>query len=160
MWMPLRQFLRPNTYFLNAEPEDTITVPGNATAVMTMTAYNHLNGSIYAAASRGYNSRSQIKPDLAAPGVNITGPGLRNNFVTKTGTSVAAAHSAGIMALFIQWNVENYNIGLFYAEQIQSLFLKSAVRDEEFQYPNPVWGSGIMNIARVFNEFQVTNLPD
>ncbi len=159
MWMPLRQFLRPETYFLKAEPENTITVPGNASLVMTMTAYNHLNGSIYASASRGYNARNQIKPDLAAPGVNITGPGLRNNFVTRTGTSVAAAHCAGIIALFLQWDIENYSIGIFYAAQIQSLFLKSAIRDAEFQYPNPVWGYGIINIERVFDGFRVTNFP-
>lgn len=159
MWMPLRQFLRPETYFLKAEPEDTITVPGNAPLVMTMTAYNHLNGSIYASASRGYNSRNQIKPDLAAPGVNITGPGLRSNFVTKTGTSVAAAHCAGMMALFLQWNIENYNISIFYAAQIQSLFLKNAIRDDGFQYPNPVWGYGIINIERVFDGFRVTSFP-
>lgn len=159
MWMPLRQFLRPETYFLKAEPENTITAPGNASLVMTMTAYNHLNGSIYASASRGYNARNQIKPDLAAPGVNITGPGLRNNFVTRTGTSVAAAHCAGIIALFLQWDIENYGIGIFYAAQIQSLFLKSAIRDTEFQYPNPVWGYGIINIERVFDGFRVTNFP-
>lgn len=159
MWMPLRQFLRPQTYFLKAEPENTITIPGNASLAMTMTAYNHLNGSIYASASRGYNARNQIKPDLAAPGVNITGPGLRNNFVTRTGTSVAAAHSAGIMALFLQWNIENYGIDLFYAGQTQSLFLKSGVRDAGLEYPNPVWGYGIINVERAFEEFRVTSFP-
>lgn len=157
MWMPLRQFLRPSTYFLKADPENTITIPGNAELVMTMTAYNHLNGSIYAAASRGYNAREQVKPDLAAPGINITGPGLRNNFVTKTGTSVAAAHSAGVMALFLQWNFENDEFGVFYAGQIKSFFLRNAVRDSGFEYPNAIWGYGIMNIENVFDSFRVAS---
>lgn len=157
MWMPLRQFLRPSTYFLRADPENTITIPGNAELVMTMTAYNHLNGSIYAAASRGYNAREQVKPDLAAPGISISGPGLRNNFVTKTGTSVAAAHSAGIMALFLQWNFENDEFGVFYAGQIKSFFLRNAVRDAGFEYPNAIWGYGIMNIENVFDSFRVAN---
>lgn len=157
MWMPLRQFLQPNTYFLESDPENTITAPGNAELVMTMTAYNHLNGSIYANASRGYNSRDQVKPDLAAPGMNITGPGLRKNFVTKTGTSVAAAHSAGVMALFLQWNIVNYNLGIFFASQVQSFFLKSAVRDPNVEYPNSIWGYGIMNIEQVFEQFRVTD---
>lgn len=157
MWMPLRQFLRPSTYFLRADPENTITIPGNAELVMTMTAYNHLNGSIYAAASRGYNAREQVKPDLAAPGISISGPGLRNNFVTKTGTSVAAAHSAGIMALFLQWNFENDEFGVFYAGQIKSFFLRNAVRDPGFEYPNAIWGYGIMNIENVFDSFRVAN---
>ena len=157
MWMPLRQFLRPQTYFLRAEPENTITVPGNSQLVMAMTAYNHLNGSIYARASRGYAARNQVKPDLAAPGVNITGPGLRKNFVTRTGTSVAAAHSAGMLALFLQWNIENFEIGIFYAGQIQSFFFKSAVREPDYEYPNTVWGYGVMNIERVFEQFRVTD---
>ncbi len=141
IWLPLRQFLRPDTYFLNADPENTITVPGNAPVVMTMTAYNHLNGSIYARAGRGYNSGNRVKPDLAAPGVDVYGPGLRNRFVRTSGTSVAAAHSAGVMALFLQWDVQYYELGYFYAAQIQSFFYKSAKREDEYVYPNPVWGA-------------------
>lgn len=159
MWMPLRQFLRPETYFLRADPNNTITIPGNSELVMTMTAYNHLNGSIYAQASRGYYSRIQMKPDLTAPGVNIMGPGLRNNFVTMSGTSVAAAHSAGIMALFLQWNIENYNLNVFFAMQIKNFFLKNAIRNPSINYPNEVWGYGIINAERVFDSFRVTNFP-
>lgn len=159
MWMPLRQFLRPETYFLKADPDNTITIPGNAELVMAMTAYNHLNGSIYAEASRGYYSRIQVKPDLTAPGVNITGPGRRNNFVTMSGTSVAAAHSAGIMALFLQWNIENYSINIFFAMQIKNFFIKNATRNPVLNYPNEVWGYGIINVERVFDSFRVTNFP-
>jgi subtilisin family serine protease len=159
MWLPLRQFLRSNTYFLQANPQNTITVPGNAQLVMTMTAYNHLNGSIYADASRGYNARNQVKPDMAAPGVTISGPGLRSNFVTRTGTSVAAAHSAGMMALFFQWNIATYQIGIFFPRQIQSFFSKGAIRDSFIEYPNAVWGYGIMNIEAVFDEFRVADYP-
>lgn len=154
MWLPLRQFLRSDTYFLNANPENTITVPGNASVVMTMTAYNHLNGSIYANSSRGYVTRNRVKPDLAAPGVNVSGPGLRNRFVTRSGTSVAAAHSAGIMALFLQWNIEHPEFGYFYATQIQSFFQKSAVRQTQDMYPNSIWGYGIINVERVFDQFR------
>lgn len=156
IWLPLRQFLRPDTYFLNPDPGNTITAPGDAPLVMTMTAYNHRNGSIYARAGRGFNTREQVKPDLAAPGVQITGPGLRDNFVERSGTSVAAAHSAGVMALFLQWNIEHAQLGYFYARQIQSFFYKGAVREEEYVYPNPIWGYGIMNLANVFGQFRLT----
>ncbi|MDE6627495.1 MAG: S8 family peptidase [Lachnospiraceae bacterium] len=159
MWMPLRQFLRPETYFLRADPNNTITIPGNSELVMTMTAYNHLNGSIYAQASRGYYSQIQVKPDLTAPGVNIMGPGRRNNFVTMSGTSIAAAHSAGIMALFLQWNIENYNLNVFFAMQIKNFFIKNAIRNPLLIYPNEIWGYGIINVERVFDSFRVTNFP-
>ncbi|MCM1179817.1 MAG: S8 family peptidase [Clostridium sp.] len=155
IWMPLRQFLQDNTYFLKGNPDDTITVPGNEKSSMTMTAYNHLNGSIFAQASRGYNARDQVKPDLTAPGVNITGPGLRNNFVTRSGTSVAAAHSAGMFAQFFQWDLENDRNNMFFSGQIKSFFLRGAVRDPDMQYPTPIWGYGIMNIERAFEGFRV-----
>jgi len=155
IWMPLRQFLQADTHFLKGDPDNTITVPGNAQRTMAMTAYNHLNGSIFAQASRGYNARNQVKPDLAAPGVNITGPGLRNNFVTRSGTSVAAAHSAGMMAQFLQWDLEQDSSNMFFAGQIQSFFLKGAVRNPDIQYPNSIWGYGMMNIERVFEGFRV-----
>lgn len=156
MWMPLRQFLQQDTYFLQGTPGNTITAPGNTEAVMTMTAYNHLNGSIYASASRGYNSNGLEKPDLAAPGVNVLGPGLRNNFVRRTGTSVAAAHSAGMLAQLLQWVKENTEVQTFYRKQLQSLCLQTAVRQPDMVYPNPIWGYGIMNIERIFNSIRVT----
>ena len=153
--MPLRQFLQSDTFFLQANPENTITVPGNAPLVTAMTAYNHLNGSVYADASRGYVNRSIAKPDLTAPGVSVMGPGLRNNYVRRTGTSVAAAHAAGIYALFLQWNLENPEFGVFYAAQIQSFYFKSAKRNIDLEYPNVIWGYGIMDAAQVFEQFRI-----
>ena len=155
IWMPLRQFLKEDTYFLRAEPDNTITIPGNAPLVTTITAYNHLNGSIYAEAGRGFVTRSLVKPDLAAPGVDVFGPGLRKNFVRRTGTSVAAAHAAGVFALFLQWSRDNPELGTFYAAQIQSFFFKTAKRESDMEYPNVIWGYGIIDIERVFEQFRV-----
>lgn len=155
IWLPLRQFQKEDTYFLRSEPENTITNPGNSNLTMTLSAYNHLNGSVYVKAGRGFNSLGQVVPDLVAPGVDVSGPGLRNNYVRKSGTSVAAAHSAGMIALFLQWNLENPEVGYFYAGQIQSLFLKNAVRTPDLRYPNPIVGYGYMNIENVFNDFRV-----
>ncbi|MBQ4058218.1 MAG: S8 family peptidase [Lachnospiraceae bacterium] len=155
IWMPLRQFLQRETYFLRAEPNNTITNPGNAPLVTTMTAYNHLNGSVYAESGRGFISKQLVKPDMAAPGVDVTGPGLRKNYVTKTGTSVAAAHAAGIFALFLQWNQENTELGELYAAQIQNLFYKSATRSSDMNYPSIIWGYGIINAQQVFEQFRI-----
>lgn len=155
IWMPLRQFLQDDTYFLLANPENTLTVPGNAPLVTAMTAYNHLNGSIYADASRGFINRNIVKPDMTAPGVSVMGPGLRKNFVRRTGTSVAAAHAAGVYALFLQWNIDNPELGTFYAAQIQNFFFKSAERESDLEYPNVIWGYGIMDAEQVFEQFRV-----
>lgn len=155
IWMPLRQFLKEETYFLQANADNTITVPGNAPLVTAMTAYNHLNGSIYADASRGFLARNIVKPDLTAPGVNVMGPGLRNNFVRRTGTSVSAAHATGVFALFLQWSRQNPELGIFYAAQVQTFFYKSAERESDLEYPNVIWGYGTMNAEKVFEQFRV-----
>lgn len=158
MWMPLRQFLQSETYFLRPDPENTVTNPGNARLVMTMTAYNHVNESLYARAGRGYTARNVVKPSLAAPGVNVFGPGQSRGYVTRTGTSVAAAHSAGMLALFLQWNLNNMEFGFFFAEQIESFFFRSATRELEYDYPNILWGYGIMNIWNVFETFRIVDI--
>ena len=61
------------------------------------------------------------------------------------------------MALFLQWNFENDEFGVFYAGQIKSFFLRNAVRDSGFEYPNAIWGYGIMNIENVFDSFRVAS---
>lgn len=158
IWLPLRQFLQSDTFFLDSSPEQTITVPGNAERITTLTAYDNRNGSIYAQASRGYNTKNQVKPNLAAPGVEIVGPGLRNNLVTKSGSSVAAAHSAGMFALFFQWDMENYRSGMFFSSQIQSFFQRGAQRERQDVYPNPIWGYGKMNIEQSLEQFSIINI--
>ena len=159
IWMPLRQFLQPDTYFLRPEPENTVTNPGNSRLAITMTAYNHITGSLYAGAGRGYTARNVVKPSLTAPGVGITGPGRRNNFITMTGTSVATAHSAGMLALFLEWNMNNLEFGFFFAEQIASFFFRSAKREIAYEYPNILWGYGVMNIWDVFERFRIVDIP-
>lgn len=158
IWMPLRQFQKPDTYFLVANPENTVVNPGNGRLTMTMGAFNHRNESIYAESGRGFNSLNQVVPTLLAPGVEVMGPGLRDNFVTRSGTSVAAAHSVGVMALFLQWNRNTRNeVGYFYPMQIKSLFMKNATRSERVSYPNTISGYGTMNFLNVLNDFRVVS---
>ena len=46
MWLPNLEFLGEDTYFLNSEPDVTVTDPGNSIGVITVGAYNHYNNSI------------------------------------------------------------------------------------------------------------------
>ena len=74
MWLPTQGLISDETAFLRPNPYNTITVPGNTSSPITVGAYNHLEGSIYIHSSRGYTLGGLIKPELAAPGVNVTGP--------------------------------------------------------------------------------------
>ena len=72
MWLPLKEFLRGETYFLRPSPYTTILEPGNAREIITVSAYDDRNGSFYTSSGRGYTRQGLIKPDFAAPGVSIS----------------------------------------------------------------------------------------
>ena len=86
-----------NNFFLRSNPEITLTSPSAARQVITVGGYQASNTSIYADSGRGYTTTGEIKPDFVAPAVDVYGPGLRNNFITFTGTSAAAAITAGVL---------------------------------------------------------------
>lgn len=110
IWLPVRGFISDETYFLRPDPDTTITDPGNARYPITVTAYDHTKNSIYIHASRGYSLSGRIKPDLAAPGVNILGASVPGRRLTRmSGTSVSAAHLAGAAAILLNWGVLNAN---------------------------------------------------
>ena len=104
IWLPVRGFISDETYFLRPDPDTIITDPGNARYPITVTAYDHTKNSIYIHASRGYSLSGRIKPDLAAPGVNILGASVSGRRLTRmSGTSVSAAHLAGAAAILLNW---------------------------------------------------------
>ncbi|MDO4269235.1 MAG: S8 family peptidase, partial [Eubacteriales bacterium] len=74
MWLPMHGLVSEGTAFLRPDPDTTVTDPGNAPMPVTVSAYDHRNGSIYIHSSRGYTRTGFIKPDLAAPGVQVQGP--------------------------------------------------------------------------------------
>lgn len=76
IWLPMHGFLSDETVFLRPDPNTTITDPGNAVVPLTVSTYNHVNGSIYIHSSRGFSRNNNRKPDIAAPGVDVQGPAL------------------------------------------------------------------------------------
>lgn len=98
MWLPMQKLTDGNVIFLRSNPDTTLTAPGTAAQVITAGGYQVSNNSMYADSGRGYTVAGEIKPDFVAPAVNVYGPGLRGNYVTYTGTSAAAAVTAGAVA--------------------------------------------------------------
>lgn len=94
IWLPMEHFITDDTYFLRSDPEVTLSEAACAREAITTSAYNHVNNSLYISSSRGFTADGAVKPDLAAPGVNIYGPVPGGRFSVRTGTSMAAAHVA------------------------------------------------------------------
>ena len=151
IWLPVRGFISDETYFLRPDPDTTITDPGNARYPITVTAYDHTKNSIYIHASRGYSLSGRIKPDLAAPGVNILGASVSGRRLTRmSGTSVSAAHLAGAAAILLNWGVLNANYPYLNTPVLKSIFVRGAQRNPALTYPNREFGYGTLNLYRAF----------
>ena len=150
IWPPITGFSNPGVTFLEPNPDTTITSPGTSLSVITTAAYNAYNNSLYLNSSRGYTRTGQIKPDIAAPGVNVFAPAPRQRYTTITGTSAAAAITAGASALVMEWGMNRTPSRIFNSEEMKSLFIRGAQRRGDNLYPNREWGYGLLDVYQVF----------
>jgi len=151
LWLPVRGFISDETYFLRPDPDTIITDPGNAQYPITVTAYDHTNNSIYIHASRGYSRSGRIKPDLAAPGVNILGASASGRRLTRmSGTSVSAAHLAGAAAILLNWGILDGNYPYLNTPVLKSIFVRGAQRNPVLTYPNREFGYGTLDLYEAF----------
>ncbi len=150
IWLPMSGFLSPGTFFLKSNNETTITTPGNSNSPICVTAYNYINQSLYYNASRGFTVLNYPKPDLAAPGVNILCPAINNRFANATGSSVAAAHAAGVAAMLLEWGIIRGNFTTMNNALIKKLLIQGARRSRNLEYPDPDWGYGILDIYQTY----------
>lgn len=151
IWLPMEGFISENTYFIRSDPYTTILTLGNADNPLTVTAYNDADDSLYISSSRGYTRINRIKPEVAAPGVDVIGPTLDGSFAAFTGTSVSAAHTTGIAALIFEWGIIRGNLTAMSTIEIKNLIIRGARRNADIVYPNRDWGYGILDIFNVFD---------
>lgn len=156
MWLPITGFIEDQTYFIKSSPDITICEPANANGIITSSTYNHNNGSVYINSSRGYTRYGRIKPDFASPGVGVYGPVPKDNFSTRTGSSIASAHTAGAAALLLEWGIVKENDLDMDSFSVKSYMIRGAVRNPDIIYPNREWGYGRMNIFQTFEALRVT----
>jgi subtilisin family serine protease len=122
----------------------TISTPGTGQHVIT--AANYITrgpgvGSLAASSSRGPTRDGRAAPTIAAPGGSIVSarsePGSGDPYVGMSGTSMAAPHIAGIIALMLQRTPTRTQ------QQIRRCLTDSA-RTDAFTgpVPNTAWGAG------------------
>ncbi len=105
-----------------ASRDATISIPGNSEHVITVGAYSTgsgANGDLGAFSSWGPSRDGRTKPEITAPGVAITSASSRveektscgcccdcclDFYTRKSGTSMAAPHVTGVIALMLQKN--------------------------------------------------------
>lgn len=155
IWLPMEGFITDFTYFIRSDPYTTLLSLGNSERPITVTAYNDIDDSLYINSSRGYTRIGVIKPEIAAPGVNVTGPTLNQGFAEYTGTSVSAAHTAGIVAMILEWGYVRNNLSGISTVEIKKLIIRGGKRDSDIVYPNRNWGYGILDVFNVFDSLRI-----
>ncbi len=157
-WLPVTAFLEQPVYFLQPSPDITLTTPSYVQDAVTVAAYDSYNNSIYQASGRGYSRDGRIKPDLTAPGVDITIAGNRlgrtARISTYTGSSLAAAITSGAAAQFMQWAVIDRNSPYIRSQELKNYFIRGAKREENQNYPNRLWGYGRLDLYGTFVEMR------
>ena len=146
MWLPWQGGLSEGTGFLYPTEETTLTIPSTADKVISVAAYDSRYQTLADFSGRGYTrNRTEIKPDVAAPGVDIIATAPGGGYDTRTGTSMAAPYVTGIAARKMQRGIVQGEDPYLYGEKIKAQFHREArPLDVRREYPNPELGWGIL----------------
>lgn len=147
MWLPSGGTLNMGTAFLEPVEETTLTIPATASKGIAVGAYDARFNQPAAFSGRGFTRETnQVKPDIVAPGVEITSCAVGGGYETRTGTSMATPFVTGSAALMMQWGIVEGNDSYLYGEKIKAYLIRGARRtiggfDE---WPNPQLGWGTL----------------
>ncbi|NLU23129.1 MAG: S8 family peptidase [Clostridiales bacterium] len=154
-WLPITGQVSPFVEFLKPVPDYTVVMPSTALRSITCGAYNSNDNSLFVSSSWGPTRLPRMAPDFVAPGVNVGGI-YPTGYGTMTGTSVAAAITAGSTALLMEWAILDKNIPAMDADLIKNLLISGCTRDNKLQYPNAKWGYGKLNLFGTFEVIRET----
>ena len=153
MWIPGEGTLNPGTGFLRPVSSTTLTNPATAIRAITVGAYDSLTFSYADFSGRGPltgESASAVKPDLVAPGVNVSTISVGGSVMQFSGTSFATPFVTGSAALLMEWGIVRGNDSYLYGEKVKAYLRRGA---EPFpgieKYPNEMVGYGEDVIIRL-----------
>ena len=150
VWGPTTEEGAAANFFLTPTVETTLTTPSTARLVVSVGAYNHVTGQIAPFSGRGFGrDNSVIKPDLVAPGVEISAAShTTSGYRVQSGTSMATPHVTGGIALLMEWGIVQGNNPFLYGENVKTYLIRGATRDNNIIYPSPLWGYGKLCIEQ------------
>jgi hypothetical protein len=73
-----------------------------------------------------------------------------------SGTSAAAAITAGACALMLQWGIVQGNDTSLSTYQIRAYLIRGCKRNPLMLYPNTQWGYGALDLIQTFNLMRET----
>ena len=150
LWLPGGNAVGSQTRFFSPTADTTLTIPSTARSAITVGAYDPRLSSYASFSGRGYTRiLHEIKPDLAAPGVNIPAPRSGGGYASFTGTSFATPFVSGSAALMMEWGILRGNDPFLYGEKLKAYLIAGAKPiASESEYPNRRVGWGTLCTAR------------
>lgn len=145
LWLPSESVLNQGTAFLFPTDNTTLTIPSTASRVITVGAYDALTFSYADFSGRGSDGNRIMKPDLVAPGVDVTTVAAGGGYAMFSGTSFATPFVTGSAALLMEWGIVRGNDPYLYGEKVKAYLRRGAKPLPGFtQYPNPLIGYGAL----------------
>lgn len=141
LYLPGYAVRNAGTGFFLPTPEMTITIPSTARRAVTVGAYDVSLRSYADFSGRGYVYRyddgrtdtvgdqqivAEVKPDLIAPGVDITVPVPNGGYEQVSGTSFATPFATGAAALLMEWGIVRGNDRFLYGERLKASLIRGA----------------------------------
>ncbi|SHH95970.1 S8 family peptidase [Clostridium grantii] len=153
-WLPQRVLLKEGTRFINPSQNVTLTVPSTSEKVITAAYYNQNANTQVSDSGRGFTREGLVKPDIAAGGVNVKTISNDGGTTTITGSSAAAAVTAGACAQLLEWGIVKGNDPTMYSTKIKTYLIRGAQQRPGDVYPNRTWGYGMLDMKGVFQEIR------
>ena len=150
IWLPVREFLSGEVYFLNSNPYYTLTAPSDSVQPISVSYYDSSNNGLALSSGRGFTRTEQVKPDFTAPGISITGALPGGQFESRSGSSTSVGITAGAAALLVEWHLQQKKFPSVSTALIKSLLTLGATRNPDMKYPNREWGYGQLNLYNTF----------
>lgn len=161
LWLPSEGALNPGTGFLYPTNTTTLTIPSTASRSISVGAYDSLTFSYADFSGRGPLRRGGgiiIKPDIAAPGVDVTTVTAGGGYASFSGTSFSTPFVTGSAALLMEWGIVRKNDLYLYGEKIKAYLRRGAKPLPGFQvYPNAQVGYGEDVIIKLWTWERMTS---
>ncbi|HLF54418.1 MAG TPA: S8 family serine peptidase, partial [Candidatus Nanoarchaeia archaeon] len=127
-----------------------VTTPGNVKEVIAVGAVDDDNN--VAGFSSGDTFDGYVKPDVVAPGIDITSAWLENGEKTLSGTSMSTPFVSGVIALMLEKE------SLTQEEAKEKL--TSTAKDLGDEGWDARYGAGLVDVGRLLGDNQSTPTPD
>jgi len=126
----------------NVDYTRTISSPGTADLGVTVASYNEVTERISPSSSVGPRIDGIPKPTIAAPGdaIRAAFKSVSNLWISRSGTSMAAPHAAGVVALIRQAAGEDNGW-----KTLSALYQGAGGQDAHYSPASSSWGYGLCN---------------